>query len=101
MFRPFADPLLVAAECRLSPLRLSPSPRVSQAHAFPKLTPATRPNKPRFFCEIGRTLNLRQSAAKLDVLSRSCSPLADQLWRSPPLVTRGHVEDRSRTAPNR
>src|SRR5712671_1026951 len=27
-------------------------------------------------CEIGRTANLRQSAAKLDVLSRSSSPLA-------------------------
>jgi hypothetical protein len=29
--------------------------------------------------EIGRIVNLRQSAAKLDVLSRSCSPLAGQV----------------------
>jgi hypothetical protein len=50
--------------------------------------------------EIGRTVNLRQSAAKLDVLSRS-SPLAGQIWRSPPLVMRGHIDYQSRTAPNR
>jgi len=45
--------------------------------AFLNLTPAPRPNN-RVSRKIGRTVNLRQSAAKLDVLSRSSSPLADQ-----------------------
>src|SRR5262245_34103970 len=97
MFRPFADPLFVAAECRLSPSR---SHAFRSPHAIPDFTPALRPTS-RVTREIGRTINLRQSAAKFDVLSRSSSPLADQIWRSPPLVTRGHVEDRPRTAPNR
>src|SRR5262245_21490490 len=87
--KPFPSRLLL-----LMPFACTPTHYACTPVAYTTRFPISRPHRGqinRVTRETERTVNLRQSAAKLDVLSRSSSPLAGQIWRSPPLVMRGHV----------
>src|SRR5262245_40304950 len=99
MFRPFADPLLVAAECRPRPQAVPLKPFAFTTRFPSHASPAAKQTA----CLVGSDAQSTCGKAPPSLMPcrEAAAPLAGQIWRSPPLVTRGHVADRSRTAPNR